>query len=179
MSDRALVHGGGGSAGNAWEFGIIAGLFDAGLDVTEADLTIGTSAGSTAAAQVTSGIQPTELLASILAAAPQPRTGAVGSDGGRTSLALSPTIWSERAGSSPPLRIRPTCVAEWVRRRPHYRAFASPLICTSSDPAEVSAAPACLSTRVAEAHHSATERSCIPMTRSRSSFSRVPVPGRG
>jgi NTE family protein len=81
--ERALVLGGGGSAGNAWEIGVIAGLFDAGLDVTEADLIIGTSAGSTAAAQISSATQPAELLASILAAAPQPRTGPVGSDRGR------------------------------------------------------------------------------------------------
>ena len=80
--ERALVLGGGGSAGNAWEIGVIAGLFDAGLDVTEADLIIGTSAGSTAAAQISSAT-PTELLAGILAAAPQPRTGPVGSDRGR------------------------------------------------------------------------------------------------
>jgi NTE family protein len=39
---RALVLGGGGSTGNAWLIGVIAGLFDAGLDVTTADLTIGT-----------------------------------------------------------------------------------------------------------------------------------------
>jgi NTE family protein len=80
--ERALVLGGGGSAGNAWLIGVIAGLFDAGLDVTEADLIIGTSAGSTAAAQITSAT-PTELLAAILAAAPQPPTGPVGSGGGR------------------------------------------------------------------------------------------------
>ena len=80
--ERALVLGGGGSAGNAWLIGVIAGLFDAGLDVTEADLIIGTSAGSTAAAQITSAT-PTELLADILSAAPQQRTGPVGSDGGR------------------------------------------------------------------------------------------------
>jgi NTE family protein len=79
--ERALVLGGGGSAGNAWEIGVLAGLFDAGLDVTEADLIIGTSAGSTAAAQITA-THPAELLASILAAAPQPRTGPAGSDGG-------------------------------------------------------------------------------------------------
>jgi NTE family protein len=81
--ERALVLHGGGSAGNAWEIGVIAGLFDAGLDVTEPDLIIGTSAGSTAAAQITSGTPPTELLATILAAAPQPRTGPVGSNRGR------------------------------------------------------------------------------------------------
>src|SRR6187397_2973163 len=77
--ERALVLGGGGSTGNAWVIGVIAGLFDAGLDVTTADLTIGTSAGSTAAAQI-AGATPTELLAAILAAAPQQPTGVVGSD---------------------------------------------------------------------------------------------------
>jgi NTE family protein len=83
--ERALVLGGGGSTGNAWLIGVIAGLFDAGLDVTQADLIIGTSAGSTAAAQITSAT-PTELLAAILAAAPQPRTGAVKPDGGRVPI---------------------------------------------------------------------------------------------
>jgi NTE family protein len=83
--ERALVLGGGGSTGNAWLIGVIAGLFDAGLDVTTADLTIGTSAGSTAAAQM-AGATPTELLAAILAAAPQQRTGPVGSDGGRVPI---------------------------------------------------------------------------------------------
>jgi NTE family protein len=83
--DRALVLGGGGSAGNAWLIGVIAGLFDAGLDLTEADLIIGTSAGSTAAAQITSA-SPTQLLAEILSAAPRQRTGPVGSDGGRGRL---------------------------------------------------------------------------------------------
>jgi NTE family protein len=83
--ERALVLGGGGSTGNAWLIGVIAGLFDAGLDVTEADLIIGTSAGSTAAAQITSAT-PTELLAAILAAAPQQRTGPAGSDRGRVPI---------------------------------------------------------------------------------------------
>jgi NTE family protein len=63
----ALVLGGGGAAGNAWEIGIVAGLAEAGLDLTEtADLVIGTSAGATAAAQVRSGIPAAELLASVL-----------------------------------------------------------------------------------------------------------------
>ena len=63
----ALVLGGGGSAGHAWLIGIIAGLAEAGLDMTEAaDLVVGTSAGATAAAQVRSGIPAAELLASVL-----------------------------------------------------------------------------------------------------------------
>ena len=69
----ALVLGGGGAAGNAWEIGIIAGLAEAGLDMTEAaDLVVGTSAGATAAAQVRSGIPPAELLASVLSPPVQP-----------------------------------------------------------------------------------------------------------
>jgi NTE family protein len=63
----ALVLGGGGAAGNAWEIGVIAGLADAGLDMTQAaDLVVGTSAGATAAAQVRSGIPAAELLAAVL-----------------------------------------------------------------------------------------------------------------
>ena len=63
----ALVLGGGGAAGQAWQIGVIAGLAEAGLDLTEAaDLVIGTSAGSTTAAQVRSGVPAAELLASVL-----------------------------------------------------------------------------------------------------------------
>jgi len=64
-----LVLGGGGSTGNAWLIGVIAGLFEAGLDVTTADLTIGTSAGATTAAQI-AGATPAELLVAIVGAAP-------------------------------------------------------------------------------------------------------------
>jgi NTE family protein len=79
--ERALVLGGGGSAGNAWLIGVLAGLADGGADVTQADLVVGTSAGATAATQV-AGAAPTELLADILSAAPdQPRPA--GPDGGR------------------------------------------------------------------------------------------------
>jgi NTE family protein len=69
----ALVLGGGGAAGNAWEIGVIAGLAEAGLDMTEtADLVVGTSAGATAAAQVRSGIPAAELFASVLYPPVQP-----------------------------------------------------------------------------------------------------------
>ena len=78
----ALVLGGGGSAGNAWLIGVIAGLAEAGLAVPGADLVVGTSAGSTAAAQVTSA-SPATLLSAVLAAAPGPRSRAAGADQGR------------------------------------------------------------------------------------------------
>src|SRR3954466_8443704 len=52
---RALVLGGGGVTGIAWELGILKGLADAGVDLTSADLVVGTSAGSVVGAQVTTG----------------------------------------------------------------------------------------------------------------------------
>ncbi|HEU5033918.1 MAG TPA: patatin-like phospholipase family protein [Mycobacteriales bacterium] len=52
---RALVLGGGGVAGIAWETGVLFGLAEGGVDVTHADLMVGTSAGSAVAAQVGSG----------------------------------------------------------------------------------------------------------------------------
>jgi NTE family protein len=94
---RALVLGGGGAAGNAWEIGVIAGLFDAGLDVTEADLMIGTSAGSTVAAQI-GGVRPPELLAAILAPAAQPPTGPVGSAGGPSPTVRAAAMMEKTGG---------------------------------------------------------------------------------
>ncbi|TQK71055.1 patatin-like phospholipase family protein [Nocardioides sp. SLBN-35] len=67
MSTRALVLGGGGATGNAWLVGVVAGLLEAGVDVTTADLVVGTSAGSTAAAQLTSS-SAAELLTAVLQA---------------------------------------------------------------------------------------------------------------
>jgi NTE family protein len=51
-----LVLGGGGVTGVAWELGVLAGLAEAGLDLTTADLVVGTSAGSVVGAQVAAGL---------------------------------------------------------------------------------------------------------------------------
>ena len=58
-----LVLGGGGVAGIAWMTGLLAGLGDAGQDVTSVDLVIGTSAGATVAAQLGGGLSLDELFA--------------------------------------------------------------------------------------------------------------------
>ena len=87
LKQRALVLGGGGALGNAWLIGIIAGLFETSLDVTEADLIVGTSAGATAAAQIT-GAPATQLLAEILSAAPHQKTDPIPSD--RVHVPISP-----------------------------------------------------------------------------------------
>jgi NTE family protein len=65
---HALVLGGGGLAGIAWEIGLLAGLDEASprnstLALRDADLVIGTSAGSAVAAQLASGLPLPELLA--------------------------------------------------------------------------------------------------------------------
>lgn len=72
---RALVLAGAGAAGNAWQLGLIAGLSDTGVDLTAADLIVGTSAGSTVAAQITSGVRPAELYAGILSEVVPPARG--------------------------------------------------------------------------------------------------------
>jgi NTE family protein len=91
-----LVLAGGGAAGNAWELGLVAGLWDAGVDLTEADLIVGTSAGSTVAAQITSGRRPAELYSAVLAEVPQPPRGEAGSNRGRGPASSGPSYmeWS-------------------------------------------------------------------------------------
>ncbi|WP_371541692.1 patatin-like phospholipase family protein [Streptomyces sp. NBC_00554] len=55
MAGKALVLGGGGSSGIGWLSGILYGLGEAGVDLSDADVVIGTSAGSTVGAQLASG----------------------------------------------------------------------------------------------------------------------------
>jgi NTE family protein len=65
MSDQrtALVLGGGGITGIAWEIGVLAGLAESGVDLSGADLVVGTSAGSVVGAQLTSGAELEALFA--------------------------------------------------------------------------------------------------------------------
>jgi NTE family protein len=61
VSERALVLGGGGVTGVAWEIGMLAGLAEAGINLSSADRVIGTSAGAIVAAQISSGATLEEL----------------------------------------------------------------------------------------------------------------------
>lgn len=68
---KALVLGGGGITGVGWMFGVLAGLAEAGLDLSRGqppDLVVGTSAGSVVGAQVASGVDLEEAYARQLAA---------------------------------------------------------------------------------------------------------------
>ncbi|MGO8895116.1 MAG: patatin-like phospholipase family protein, partial [Streptosporangiaceae bacterium] len=67
MDRRALILGGGGVTGIAWEIGVIAGLADRGIDLAAADVIIGTSAGSVVGADITSGQEPEALYQAQLA----------------------------------------------------------------------------------------------------------------
>jgi NTE family protein len=67
MAKRAVVLGGGGVTGVAWEIGLIAGLAERGVDLSGADLFVGTSAGSVVSAQITAGVPAGELYARELA----------------------------------------------------------------------------------------------------------------
>jgi NTE family protein len=53
MGERALVLGGGGVTGVAWELGLLAGLAEAGVDLVGAEVVVGTSAGSVVGALIT------------------------------------------------------------------------------------------------------------------------------
>lgn len=61
MSDTALVLGGGGPVGGAWLTGVLAGLTEAGIDLTGADVVIGTSAGAVFGSRLLSGVPAADL----------------------------------------------------------------------------------------------------------------------
>jgi NTE family protein len=67
---RGLVLGGGGIAGIAWEVGLLSGLAAAGVDVRDADLVVGTSAGSIVGTLLRTGADLEELHAAQLGPVP-------------------------------------------------------------------------------------------------------------
>jgi len=60
MTTRALVLGGGGPVGIAWETGLAVGLARRGVDLARADRIVGTSAGSVVGAQLAAGLDLVE-----------------------------------------------------------------------------------------------------------------------
>jgi NTE family protein len=90
---RALVLGAGGLAAIAWETGLLAGLLEQGIDLTDADLVVGTSAGSTVAAQLGGPRSLPELVAAQL----DPETAEIdpGHDPRRTAVRAA--VWDVMA----------------------------------------------------------------------------------
>src|SRR5271166_3354368 len=75
MDSCALVLGGGGVTGIAWETGLIAGLADLGIDLAAADVIIGTSADSLVGTDIASE-QELESLYQAQLAQPAPKPAA-------------------------------------------------------------------------------------------------------
>ena len=63
---RALVLGGGGNTGIAWEAGVLDGLADGGVDPADSDLIVGTSAGAIVGAYLALGHSPRDLATHLL-----------------------------------------------------------------------------------------------------------------
>jgi len=78
MARRALVLGGGGPVGIAWEAGLLAGLAEGGIDFSEADLIVGTSAGAFVGAQIAMGRAAGDIANAIIAEQARARPAAVG-----------------------------------------------------------------------------------------------------
>jgi NTE family protein len=68
---NAIVLGGGGVTGIAWELGILVGLARAGINLRDTDLVIGTSAGSVVGAILASGVDLESILAEQNTPAPR------------------------------------------------------------------------------------------------------------
>lgn len=67
---RALVLGGGGFVASSWSTGLITGMAEAGVDVRDAEVLIGTSSGARVALQLASGAPLEEVFARQVGAAP-------------------------------------------------------------------------------------------------------------
>ncbi|MCW2847344.1 MAG: patatin-like phospholipase family protein [Marmoricola sp.] len=91
MTRTALVLGGGGITGIAWELGILKGLADAGVDLSQADLVVGTSAGSVVGAQITTGQTLDDLYATQL----EPADHEIGAELSRFTMLrlVPPMLW--------------------------------------------------------------------------------------
>lgn len=67
MTTKALVLGGGGPVGIAWEAGLLNGLADQGVDLSAADFILGTSAGSFVGAYLAMGNDVRRMAAPFMA----------------------------------------------------------------------------------------------------------------
>ena len=110
MGSRALVLGGGGPVGIAWESGLLAGLAKAGVDLGKADFIMGTSAGAFVGARLALGAEAAGLADPILADAAKPAapSGGGGARGGPPAdLSKLMTLMGEaQSGTRDPQAVR-------------------------------------------------------------------------
>jgi NTE family protein len=112
---RALILAGGGPVGEAWESGIIVGLKEQGVDVSNADLIIGTSAGSIVGARLASGMRFDELIAAALASSAGPPPEASDeAPGPPPDLSFLAAKLREMASPNVSLQLIYTQIGEWA-----------------------------------------------------------------
>ncbi|MCR5878560.1 patatin-like phospholipase family protein [Phenylobacterium sp. J367] len=104
MTTRALVLGGGGPVGIAWESGLIAGFAQAGVDLSQADFIMGTSAGSFVGARLALGADPKTLADPVLR---ETQAGRAPSGGAPAALGPLVALMAEaRGGKRNPAEVR-------------------------------------------------------------------------
>lgn len=104
-SSRALVLSGGGITGIAWELGIIFGLKEGGTDVSDAELIIGTSAGSNVGAQITSNLSLEQLYDLQLRPVEETKESQVDFDGHQFRQMMAGAIMSSPDAQTARIRI--------------------------------------------------------------------------
>jgi NTE family protein len=114
MLRRAVVLGGGGVTGVAWEVGLLLGLAEAGVDLGAASLLVGTSAGSVVAAQVASGVPLEEMFARQVVSA----SGEIGASIGWTYGLRLLWVWLLAGGNPARFRTRVGALARAARTVP-------------------------------------------------------------
>jgi NTE family protein len=114
MLRRAVVLGGGGVTGVAWEVGLLLGLAEAGVDLGTAELFVGTSAGSVVAAQVASGVPLGEMFARQVESA----SGEIGARLGWTYGMRLLWPWLRAGGNPQRFRTRVGALARAARTVP-------------------------------------------------------------
>ena len=96
MADTALVLGAGGVTGTAWETGVLHGLAKAGVDLSTADLIVGSSAGAIVGTQLAFGPAGVGDLYARQLAAPEDEKGPTGRLGPVTVLRYARAVLSSR-----------------------------------------------------------------------------------
>jgi hypothetical protein len=103
---KAVVLGGGGEDGEAWESGVIAGLAEKGVDLSRADMIIGTSAGAIVGARLAIGT-PADLMKAILNPPEGPLPAQKSSSGPEPDLPTLARKFKEmNSGQRPPQQVR-------------------------------------------------------------------------
>jgi NTE family protein len=124
---RALVLGGGGITGIAWEAGVLAGLRERGWDTGHWDLVVGTSAGSIVGAKVLGDPDWEGWFAKQLAEATREDDGPIITMGGRVAAGFLRLGRLRRLGWLPRIWLAAFAAETFVRQRAGRRGRLRPL----------------------------------------------------